>query len=39
MGNPEIEGIKKEMSLCYEFEKWTMITFVLVSASLTVGLN
>jgi len=31
--------LKKEMSLCYEFEKWTMITFVLVSASLTVGLN
>jgi hypothetical protein len=26
------------MSLCYEFEKWTMITFALVSATLVTGL-
>jgi hypothetical protein len=26
------------MSLCYEFEKWTMVTFALVSASLGTGL-
>lgn len=28
-----------EMSqFCYEFEKWTMITFALISASLVTGL-
>lgn len=26
------------MSLCYEFEKWTMITFASIAISLTVGL-
>jgi hypothetical protein len=26
------------MSLCYEFDKWTMITFALVSATLVTGL-
>ena len=26
------------MSLCYDFEKWTMITFGLIATSLTVGL-
>ena len=27
------------MSLCYEFEKWTMVRFALVSASLVTGLS
>jgi hypothetical protein len=27
------------MSLCYEFEKWTMITFALVSATLVTRLS
>jgi hypothetical protein len=27
-----------KMSLCYEFEKWTMITSVLASATLATGL-
>ena len=26
------------MSLCYEYEKWTMITLASVAISLTVGL-
>jgi hypothetical protein len=27
------------MSLfCYDFQKWTMVTFALVSASLVIGL-
>ncbi len=26
------------MSLCYEFEKWTMITLSIVAVSLTLGL-
>jgi hypothetical protein len=26
------------MSLCYDFQKWTMITFALVSATLMTGL-
>ena len=26
------------MSLCYDFQKWTMITFASVAISLTVGL-
>ena len=26
------------MSLCYDFEKWTMLTLVLVAATLGIGL-
>ncbi|MGH9973240.1 MAG: hypothetical protein ACRD93_05010 [Nitrososphaeraceae archaeon] len=26
------------MSLCYEFQKWTMITFVIVASVLVIGL-
>jgi hypothetical protein len=26
------------MSICYDFQKWTMVTFGLIATSLTVGL-
>jgi hypothetical protein len=30
--------LPNKLSLNYEFEKWTMITFALVSATLVTGL-
>ena len=29
---------KEELSLCYDFEKWTMITLSSVAISLKIGL-
>jgi hypothetical protein len=31
-------GESKEMSLCYEFQKWTMITLGLIAVDLVIAL-
>ena len=33
-----LRGINDKMSLCYEFQKWTIISLALVAISLSIGL-